>query len=73
MNVCTGHNVSTLELATQISKVSGQALRSTFTPPRAGDIGRSVLDPTRFKQALGEPVLVAEGLRHTYEWYRSLR
>lgn len=71
MNVCTGHNVSTLELATQISKVAGAPLRSVFTPPRAGDIGRSVLDPTRFQHALGEPVLIAEGLRHTFEWYRS--
>ena len=73
MNVCTGQNVSTLELATQISNVAGVAPRTVFTPPRAGDIGRSVLDPTRFKQALGEPVLIADGLRHTFEWYRSVQ
>jgi UDP-glucose 4-epimerase len=73
MNVCTGQNVSTLELATQISKVAGVEPRTLFTQPRAGDIGRSVLDPARFKQALGEPVLITEGLRHTFEWYRSVK
>lgn len=73
LNVCTGQNVSTLELATQISRVAGVEPRTVFAPPRAGDIGRSVLDPARFKQAIGEPVLIAEGLRHTFEWYRSVK
>ncbi|MES1176519.1 MAG: NAD-dependent epimerase/dehydratase family protein [Myxococcales bacterium] len=73
MNVCTGQNVSTLELATQISKVAGVEPRTVFTPPRAGDIGRSVLDPTGFSRAIGEPVLISEGLRHTFEWYRSVK
>ena len=73
MNVCTGHTVSTLELATQISRVAGAEPRTVFTPPRAGDIGRSVLDPARFKKAIGEPVLIAEGLQHTFEWYRSVQ
>jgi UDP-glucose 4-epimerase len=73
MNVCTGSNVSTLQLATQISQVAGRELRSVFTPPRAGDIGRSVLDPARFVRTLGQPVGIAEGLQHTFEWYRSLQ
>ncbi len=71
MNVGTGSSVSTLELATQISTVAEKELKSVSTPPRAGDIGRSVLDPTRFVRALGQPVPISEGLRHTYEWYRS--
>jgi UDP-glucose 4-epimerase len=73
MNVCTGQNVSTLELATEISRVAGATPRTVFTPPRAGDIGRSVLDPARFKLAIGEPVRLADGLRHTFEWYRSVK
>ena len=73
INVCTGSSVSTLELATQIAKVAGKELHSVFTPPRAGDIGRSVLDPTRFEQALGRPVVISEGLRQTFEWYRSIQ
>ena len=72
MNVCTGTAVSTLELATQISQVAGRELRTVSAPPRPGDIGRSVLDPSRFVAALGAPMPLSEGLRHTFEWYRSL-
>jgi len=71
MNVCTGVTVSTLELATQICNVAGRDLQHVFAPPRAGDVGRSVLDPTRFVRALGQPLGISEGLRHTFEWYRS--
>ncbi|MEI9940216.1 MAG: NAD-dependent epimerase/dehydratase family protein [Pseudomonadota bacterium] len=73
LNVCTGATVSTLELAKEISAVAGVELRTMVAPPRAGDIGRSVLDPTRFIAALGTPVPISEGLRHTFEWYRSLQ
>jgi UDP-glucose 4-epimerase len=71
MNVGTGVAVSTLELAQAISAVAGAPPRTVFAPPRAGDVGRSVLDPTRFSAAFGSPVPISEGLRHTYEWYRS--
>ncbi len=71
MNVGTGVTVTTLELATQIAKVSGRELKTHFGPPRAGDIERSVLDPSRFSRVLGGTVSLAEGLRHTFEWYRS--
>ena len=73
MNVCTGAEVSTLDLAREISAVAGVELRTVFAPPRAGDIGRSVLDPQRFTGALGTPVPISEGLRRTFEWYRSLQ
>jgi UDP-glucose 4-epimerase len=73
MNVCTGTAVSTLQLAREISAVAGVELRTVFAPPRAGDSGRSVLDPARFASALGTPVPISEGLRHTFEWYRSLQ
>jgi len=73
MNVCTGATVSTLELAREISRVAGAEPRTVFAPPRAGDVGRSVLDPTRFSSVLGTPMAISEGLRHTFEWYRSLQ
>jgi len=73
MNVCTGAAVSTLDLAREISAVADAPLRTTFAPPRAGDIGRSVLDPARFVGALGRPTPISEGLRHTFAWYRSLQ
>jgi len=72
MNVGTGESVTTLELATQIARVSGRELHTVFGPPRAGDIERSVLDPGRFASTLGATVPLGEGLRRTFEWYRSL-
>jgi UDP-glucose 4-epimerase len=72
MNVGTGEAITTLELATQIARVSGREPTTTFGPPRAGDIERSVLDSARFVSVLGATVPLAEGLRHTFDWYRSL-
>jgi UDP-glucose 4-epimerase len=70
MNVCTGNTVSTLELARSISAAAGVEPNLVFAPPRAGDSGRSVLDPARFIRALGTPAPISEGLRHTCEWFR---
>jgi UDP-glucose 4-epimerase len=72
MNVGTGESISTLELASEIARVSGRELVRQFGPQRAGDIERSVLDPARFTRALGQTVPLAEGLQRTFEWYRSL-
>jgi UDP-glucose 4-epimerase len=72
INVGTGEAVTTLQLATQVARVSGRELSTQFGVPRAGDIERSVLDPGRFSAALGPTVPLAEGLRHTFEWVRSL-
>jgi UDP-glucose 4-epimerase len=70
-NVGTGVAVTTLELATLIARASGRDSKTSFGPLRAGDIERSVLDPSRFESALGATVPLADGLRHTFEWYRS--
>jgi UDP-glucose 4-epimerase len=71
-NVGTGEAITTLELARQVASVSGRELCTVFGPPRAGDIERSVLDPARFSSVLGALVPLTDGLRHTFEWYRSL-
>jgi len=73
MNVGTGLPVATLELAQHIARICGKELRTVFGPPRAGDIQRSVLDNTRFQRALGGTVPLAEGLRHTFAWYRAAK
>jgi UDP-glucose 4-epimerase len=70
-NVGTGEPVTTQELASQISSICGKPLRCVFGPPRAGDLERSVLEPSRFQRTLGQTLPLAEGLRRTFEWYRS--
>jgi UDP-glucose 4-epimerase len=72
MNVGTGVAITTLELATQIARVTGRDLNTRFAALRAGDIERSVLDPARFSRSLGQSVPLEEGLRQTFEWYRKL-
>jgi UDP-glucose 4-epimerase len=71
MNVGTGIPVSTLELATHIARISNAELRPVFAAQRPGDIERSVLDNSRFQASLGGTMPLAQGLQHTFEWYRS--
>jgi hypothetical protein len=40
-------------------------------PPRAGDLGRSVLDSTLAAHYLGKLVPLADGLRRTHDFYAS--
>ena len=69
LNVGTGTETSTQELAQQIIRVVGQEVPLEFGPLRPGDIERSLLDPTRTQAALGALVSLADGLRKTYEFY----
>ena len=52
-NVCTGNGVSILELAAKIGHAVGAAPEIAFGPKRAGDIMRSLGDPSRANTALG--------------------
>jgi UDP-glucose 4-epimerase len=38
-------------------------------PRRAGDLERSVLDPTMFHDKLGATTSLAEGLKQTARWF----
>ena len=52
-NVCTGHEVSVIELARTLARLSGQPERITNGQARPGDIARSVGAPERAVAALG--------------------
>lgn len=76
-NVGTGTEVSVLELISAAAAVAGvepTAFTPTFQPPRAGEVRRSCLDVTRARTELGlaEPTSLAEGLRETLTWLRSV-
>lgn len=73
MNVGTGVETTTSQLAEQIQAVTGQRVEVTQADRRAGDLERSVLDASRSKAALGEPTPLAAGLERTLGWYRSQR
>lgn len=71
LNVATGEPTSTRALAAAIMRVSGRTVSVEDGPPRIGDVGRSVLDPTLGKRHLGEPVTLERGLAETFAWYQT--
>ncbi|TPV93414.1 MAG: NAD-dependent epimerase/dehydratase family protein [Myxococcales bacterium FL481] len=70
VNIGTGTETTTRELAVEISRLTGQAPQLVPSDPRAGDLERSVLDPVDCTKLLGEMVEVADGLAKTHEWFR---
>lgn len=72
-NVGTGIGVSTSELAQSMQRTLGIEANVKQGPHRAGDLERSVLDPSRYTQLLGAPTRLETGLATTLEWYRAQR
>jgi UDP-glucose 4-epimerase len=65
LNVGTGVGITTRQLADQIFSAAGRGVPIASAPPRPGDLGRSVLDPTRAQAALGTLVGLERGLTLT--------
>jgi UDP-glucose 4-epimerase len=70
LNVCTGVPTTTLDIARGLASALGVEPQLEHGPRRAGDLERSVLDPTAFVALLGPPVPLAEGLAETARWFR---
>ncbi|MCB2223883.1 MAG: GDP-mannose 4,6-dehydratase [Actinobacteria bacterium] len=72
LNVASGVETSVVELYDLVARLVGYPVRPDFTAPRAGDVPRSVLDPSRAKAVLGwEPwTPLDEGLEATVAWFR---
>ena len=73
VNLACGGNHSVRDLLAELIECSGLEVEPTFGPPRTGDIKRSMADITRARELLGfEPqVSFADGLKRTFDWYRS--
>ena len=73
MNVSTGQETSINDLICSFEKVVGYTVPVQYTAPRTGDILRSVLSNETLKRDLGfVPAMdLEEGIRRTYDWYRS--
>ena len=72
-NVGTGRETSVLDLYARIQRASGGRREPEFAPPRAGELRRSVLDPSLAKRELGwEPKQsLDDGLAETWAWFTS--
>lgn len=73
MNVSTGQETSLNDLIRSFEKAVGYTVPVQYTAPRTGDILRSVLSNEALKRDLGfVPAMdLEEGIRRTYDWYRS--
>ncbi len=71
-NICTGREVSLMELIATLQELIPEAPAPVFAPPRPGDIYRSVGDPTRAKEILGFQARTSlqEGLAQVVAWMR---
>jgi nucleoside-diphosphate-sugar epimerase len=72
-NVCAGRETSLLELLEELSEVSPRQPEVLFDAPRAGDIYRSVGNPTKAAEILGfhASTSLADGLTKTMEWMKG--
>lgn len=73
-NVGTGIRFSLNQTVELLRKISGKPLEAKYDAPRDGDIRDSQADISQAREYLGyEPqVDFEEGLRRTFEWYRSI-
>lgn len=72
-NIACGEQTSLNELFENIKATAGSDLAPIYGPDRAGDVKHSLADVSKAAQLLGyEPIVtVKEGLKTTFEWYRS--
>jgi len=68
VNVCTGVGTTTRELAQSVIRAVGREVPVESRPPRPGDVGLSVLDPTLPERYLGRLVGLEPGLKATAAW-----
>jgi len=71
LDVGTGVGTTTRTLATVLAEQMGLDAVLQDSPPREGDVQRSVLDPTAFERRVGSPLGLREGLRRTAEAFAA--
>ena len=72
-NVGTGRETSVVELLDLCLRVADKDVEPEFAPPRAGELQRSVLDPSRAVDELGwrPEHSLEEGLGETWAWFST--
>ncbi len=72
-NVGTGTETSVVDLLRACCRAAGVEARPEFATPRAGELARNVLDPSRIERELGvrPETSLHDGLRATWDWIRE--
>jgi len=71
-NVCTGDEITIVDLVNVLQAILPNTPSPKFDPPRDGDIYRSLGDPGQIGEKLGfeAKTNLSDGLRQTVEWMR---
>jgi UDP-glucose 4-epimerase len=72
-NICTGHEITMLDLLEELSEISPYQPEVRFVAPRPGDIYRSLGNPEKAAAVLGfrAATSLADGLAQTVEWMKN--
>ena len=73
-NIGRGERTTLLELLTVLTEILGETIEPIHEPPRVGDVRDSLADITEARRRLrfDPQVSVAQGLRESVDYYRSL-
>ncbi|MEN8173729.1 MAG: SDR family oxidoreductase [Chloroflexota bacterium] len=72
-NICSGHEITILDLVNTLAKILPQAPDAQFRAPRPGDIYRSLGDPSLAGKTIAfeTQVPLLDGLRQTVAWMQA--
>jgi UDP-glucose 4-epimerase len=75
VNIGTGIETTTNDLFGIVAEAAGSTVDAVHGPPRAGDVPRSALDPSKAAEVIGWTpwTSVADGLRRTVRWFAARR
>jgi UDP-glucose 4-epimerase len=71
MNVGTGEPTTTKQLIGHLQAELGAGSEVRYADRRAGDLMRSLLDPTRCVATIGPATPIAQGLLETARWFKG--
>ncbi len=73
LNLATGTNISLLDIADELERITGRKLKKIYFPKRKGDIRKTFSDITLARKLLKYRPLVGfpEGLRLTWEYFSA--
>lgn len=72
-NICTGQEITLLDLLKTLARIIPETPAPRFKPPRPGDIHASLGDPQRAAELLGfsPQIPLLQGLSETVSWLRT--
>lgn len=73
VNLAYGQTCTIRDLLDELCRVAGRSVEPLYAAARNGDVRHSLADVARAKSVIGfcPEVGFAEGIRRTYDWYRS--